>query len=132
MKSYIKLSLYYLVLGCILTISSCGTKKYDALIVTGQSNKSHHWKASHNAVKQIINNTGLFSVDVVISPEQGADMSSFTPDFKSYDVVIIDYDAIHGPIPPRQILKNMSKMVVAWLFFTVLTTAFRNGKRSTK
>ncbi|MGQ1788202.1 ThuA domain-containing protein [Saccharicrinis sp. GN24d3] len=92
MKNYFKSPIYIILLGFIVAFSSCGTKKYDALIVTGQSNKSHNWKASHVAVKQIIENTELFTVDVAISPEQGADMSTFNPDFKSYDVVIVDYD----------------------------------------
>ncbi|WP_075590560.1 ThuA domain-containing protein [Labilibacter marinus] len=87
-----KIHIYPLLLVLTLILASCGTKKYDALIVTGQSNNSHNWKASHTTVKQIIENTDLFTVDVAISPEQGGDMSTFSPNFKSYDVVIVDYD----------------------------------------
>lgn len=92
MKNYFKSPLYIFLLCLIFTLTSCNTKKYDALIVTGQSNKSHNWEASHVAVKQIIENTDLFSVDLAISPETGEDMSNFSPDFNSYDVIILDYD----------------------------------------
>lgn len=92
MKTLVKSNILVVLLSLLVAFTSCGTKNYDALIVTGQSNKSHNWEASHMAIKQIIENTGIFNVDVAISPETGADMSSFKPNFKSYDVVIVDYD----------------------------------------
>ncbi|MDR2472777.1 MAG: ThuA domain-containing protein [Tannerella sp.] len=61
-----------------------------ALIVTGQNN--HNWKVSNVAIKSILENSGLFTVDVVISPEQGKDMSGFKPDFAAYKLVILDYN----------------------------------------
>ena len=92
MKYKIKSYIYICLMGITIFLSACNTKKYDALIVTGQSNKSHNWEASHVAVKQIIESTDLFKVDVAISPQQGADMSAFSPNFKDYDVIILDYD----------------------------------------
>ena len=41
--------------------------KIKVLIVTGQSN--HNWEISHLAIKQILENSGLFTVNVAISPE---------------------------------------------------------------
>lgn len=61
-----------------------------ALIVTGQNN--HDWKTSSPILKQILENTGLFTVDVATSPAEGAGgMENFKPDFAAYNVVVLDY-----------------------------------------
>ncbi|MDR1897652.1 MAG: ThuA domain-containing protein [Prevotellaceae bacterium] len=65
------------------------------LIVTGQNN--HNWKLSHIVIKQILENSGLFSVDFAISPESGKDMSTFILDFKPYQLVILDYNGDSWP-----------------------------------
>lgn len=69
--------------------------KIKALIVTGQSN--HNWEVSHLAIKQILENSGLFTVNVAISPEAGNIMSNFNPDFASYQLVVLDYDGDRWP-----------------------------------
>ena len=47
-----------------------------ALVVTGQNN--HNWPVSHVVLKQILENSGLFSVDCAVSPAKGEDMSGFS------------------------------------------------------
>ena len=69
--------------------------KIKALIVTGQSN--HNWEVSHLAIKQILENSGLFAVNVAISPETGKILSNFNPDFASYQLVVLDYDGDRWP-----------------------------------
>lgn len=64
--------------------------KIKVLIVTGQSN--HNWEVSHLAIKQILENSGLFTVNVAISPETGKIMSNFNLDFASYQLVVLDYN----------------------------------------
>lgn len=66
-----------------------------ALVVTGQNN--HNWPVSHVVLKQILENSGLFSVDCAVSPAKGEDMSGFRPDFGSYDVVVLDYNGDAWP-----------------------------------
>ncbi|MDR2231725.1 MAG: ThuA domain-containing protein [Tannerella sp.] len=66
------------------------TDKIKALIVTGQNN--HNWQVSNVAMKMTLENSGLFSVDVAISPEQGGDMNKFNPEFSNYQLVILDYN----------------------------------------
>lgn len=61
-----------------------------ALIVTGQNN--HDWKASTPVLKQILEDTGLFEVDVITSPSSGDDTTQFKPDFSSYRLVVLDYN----------------------------------------
>jgi type 1 glutamine amidotransferase len=75
----------------VVPLSSCKkTTVYKALIITGQSN--HNWKASSPILKQILDETGLFSAEVVITPEEGGDMTAFDPDFSKYKLVVLDYN----------------------------------------
>lgn len=60
------------------------------MIVTGQNN--HNWPVSHRALQAILQNSGLFAVDLAVSPPQGGDMDAFDPDFSAYRVVILDYN----------------------------------------
>ena len=61
---------------------------YRTLIITGQNN--HNWKASSPVLKTILDETGLFVSDIVITPEKGGDMNTFSPDFSKYKLVVLD------------------------------------------
>lgn len=75
-----------LMAGC----TSKTTAPLKALVVSGQNN--HNWPVSHQALKLILDNSGLFSTDIALTPEAGGDMSTFAPDFSVYDVVVLDYN----------------------------------------
>ena len=81
----------------IVCLSACSqkTEPIKTLIVTGQNN--HLWKVSNVAIKQILENSGLFTVDVVVSPAKGEDMSNFKPDFSAYKLVVLDYNGDRWP-----------------------------------
>jgi type 1 glutamine amidotransferase len=66
-----------------------------ALIITGQNN--HNWKVSSPVLKQILENSELFSADIAQTPEAGKDMSKFKPDFSKYQVVVLDYNGDSWP-----------------------------------
>ncbi len=63
--------------------------KLKGLIVTGQSN--HDWRRGTDAIKQILDQSGLFKIDVAISPDEHHDVSTYKPNFAAYDVVILNY-----------------------------------------
>jgi uncharacterized protein len=63
---------------------------YKALIITGQNN--HDWKTSSPILKTILDETGLFSTEIMTTPAQGGDMSKFNPDFSKYRLVVLDYN----------------------------------------
>jgi type 1 glutamine amidotransferase len=67
------------------------------LLITGQSNRYHDWTKSSPLVKHYLETTGLFTVDVATTPPQGADMSSFRPDFKPYAAVVVVYEGDEWP-----------------------------------
>jgi len=71
-----------------------------ALIVTGQNN--HDWKTSTPILKQLLDQTGLFDVDVAVSPRAGENMDNFKPDFAHYDVVVLDYNGDTWPKETRE------------------------------
>ncbi len=77
--------------GLLAIFNSCQKKsEYNALIITGQNN--HNWKASSPILKQLLEQTGLFTAEIMKTPEKGGDMKSFNPDFSRYEVVVIDYN----------------------------------------
>lgn len=77
--------------GLVALFNACKMgAEYKALIVTGQNN--HNWKASSPILKQVLEQTGLFSADIVTSPDNKGDMNTFDPNFSKYDVVVLDYN----------------------------------------
>jgi uncharacterized protein len=84
--------LILIVASVLLTIFSAGKKDvaYKTLIITGQNN--HNWKVSSLILKQILDETGLFSSEITTTPEKGGDMTVFNPDFSKYKLVVIDYN----------------------------------------
>ncbi len=82
----------FLLVTGLLTFSSLtmNAAKYKALIITGQNN--HNWKASNPVLKLLLDQTALFTTDIVITPAKGGDMNTFTPDFSKYNVVVLDYN----------------------------------------
>jgi type 1 glutamine amidotransferase len=89
-----------MVLGLFLLAPSCNQSPVSnapnrALIISGQNN--HNWQGSTPVLKQILENSGLFSVDIAQTPAAGKDMSTFKPDFSKYQVVVLDYTGDSWP-----------------------------------
>ena len=66
------------------------TTPIKALVVSGQNN--HNWQVSHKVLKLILDNSGMFETDTLLTPSAGGDMSKFSPEFDKYDVVVLDYN----------------------------------------
>ena len=79
------------VVAMTLAFSCCSeTKPIKALVVSGQNN--HNWQVSHKVLKLILDNSGMFQTDIVLTPAKGGDMNEFNPEFDKYDVVVLDYN----------------------------------------
>lgn len=87
--------LFFVVFSLLLAYTVSARKPIKTLLITGQNN--HNWQVSHVVLKQILENSGRFDVDFVISPEQGKDMSGFVLDFSSYQLVVLDYNGDSWP-----------------------------------
>jgi type 1 glutamine amidotransferase len=64
------------------------------LIVDGQNN--HKWAETTPVMKKMLEDTGLFQVDVATSGPKGTDISGFQPEFKKYQVVLSNYSDYGG------------------------------------
>ncbi|MCC8096304.1 MAG: hypothetical protein LIP05_13715 [Tannerellaceae bacterium] len=56
-------------------------KKIRTMIATGQDG-SHWWQGGSDAIKMILENSELFTVDILTTPDWDGDMNLFNPDFK--------------------------------------------------
>jgi type 1 glutamine amidotransferase len=70
------------------------------LIVDGQN--AHNWKEATPILKRLLEETGLFTVDVATSPAKGQDMSGFRPDFAAYKLVVLNYQGDDWPETTRK------------------------------
>jgi hypothetical protein len=73
-------------------------EKLRLLIVDGQNN--HNWKAMTPPMRDALEKTGRFTVDVATTPSKGApeaDWKQFAPDFAKYDAVLSNYNGERWP-----------------------------------
>ena len=82
-----KISRWFAVLAFCATAQAA---PIPALIVDGQNN--HDYKSTTPHLKKILEETGLFAVDVATSPPKGGNMSAFKPVFGKYRVIISNYN----------------------------------------
>ncbi len=79
--------------ACLLVASTASAQStLRALIVDGHMNKWHDWKATSPLLKEQLEETGLFHVDMATAPEAGKSLSEFLPKFADNDVVVMNYD----------------------------------------
>ncbi len=53
----------------------------------------HKWQLTTPVLKKILEEPGLFQVDVVTAPPAGGDFSAFAPKFSDYKAIVFNYDA---------------------------------------
>ena len=70
------------------------------LIIAGMDG-SHYPVGASECMRQALENSGLFDVDVLITPDWGGNMSSFHPRFKDYGLVIINYGGVEWADPVK-------------------------------
>lgn len=87
--------LTFVALSFLFAFTLSAKEPVKTLLITGQNN--HNWQVSHVVIKQILENSGLFSVDFAVSPEKGKDMSGFVLDFSPYQLVVLDYNGDAWP-----------------------------------
>ena len=87
--------LFAALLSGTLLLVACSQKPIPGVIITGQNN--HNWPVSHKAIKMTLENSGLFRMDVAVSPASGEDMSGFDVDFSKYRFVFLDYNGDAWP-----------------------------------
>lgn len=79
------------------------SNKSRVLLLSGQNN--HDWRETHVYLQNIINGSGLFDLDITLTPEKGADSTAWdtwNPHFAEYDAVLIDYNGEMWPARIKQ------------------------------
>jgi type 1 glutamine amidotransferase len=81
-------------------VADTAPARISVLIVDGQNN--HDWRADTPVLRGILEDTGRFTVEIATSPEQGEDMSGFSPEFRLYDAVLMNYNGDAWPETTRR------------------------------
>jgi type 1 glutamine amidotransferase len=89
-----------LAIWVLLAAAVVAAPPYKALIVDGQN--GHDWKATTPPLKKLLEQTGMFTVDVATSPPRKQDMSGFRPKFSDYDLVVSNYAGDPWPEETRK------------------------------
>jgi hypothetical protein len=85
------LSLPATVVVCLgLSAATTTAAPLRVLLVDGQNN--HDWKSSTPWLRRVLEQTGLFQVEVATTPPAGGDLSGFKPDFSHYQAVVSNYN----------------------------------------
>ena len=97
-----------------------------ALIVDGQNN--HDWKGTTPVLKALLEETGLFTVDVATTPAQGQSMDSFRPTFADYDVIVANYTGDAWPQATQNALVDYMENGGGLVIFHAADNAFPEWK----
>lgn len=98
---------FYSAIALFVLSGSCqAAPQLKALIIDGQCNQYHDWKANTVILKKILNDSGVFVVEVATTPPKGQDLSTFRPNFSAYKVVILNYDGDPWPLETRAAFIN--------------------------
>lgn len=90
-----RLSTFTFICGCILLSSSnLSAQAIPVLLIDGQNN--HDWQHTTPLLKKILEDTGLFRVEILTTPPKGGDFSGFKPEFEKYKAVISNYNDFGG------------------------------------
>lgn len=101
-------------------------KQLKALIVDGQNN--HPWQRTTPVLKSLLEETGLFAVDVATSPAKAQPMDSFKPDFAKYDVIVSNYNGDEWPKETRNALVDYMNKGGGLVVFHAADNAFPDWK----
>jgi type 1 glutamine amidotransferase len=99
---------------------------WKALIIDGQNN--HNWQATTPALKKLLEETGLFTVDVATSPPRGADLSAFRPSFGAYRVVVSNYNGESWPAATQADFENWVRAGGGFVVYHAANNPFREWK----
>jgi acetyl esterase/lipase len=84
------------------TVSGEPPPKFSVLVVDGVNN--HDWPRATRILKEVLEGSGRFKVDVSTSPSAGGSKevwSEWRPDFAKYNVVLSNFNGGHTPSSPH-------------------------------
>jgi type 1 glutamine amidotransferase len=89
---------WFLVTLVVVAVPIVGVSRAAApipvMLLDGESGGPYHdWQHVTPVLKKILDETGLFDTTVVTAPPASADVSTFSPQWQRYKVVVMNYDA---------------------------------------
>lgn len=79
--------------GALALTAAAATPIRVMLLDGEQAGAYHAWQETTPYLKRMLEDTGIFQVDVVTAPLRGGDFSTFKPKWSKYQVVVGNYDA---------------------------------------
>ncbi len=81
--------------ACLLApLSAPAAGPIKVMLLDGESGGTYHaWQLTTPVLKKELEETKLFTVDVVTAPPKDGDFSTFKPDWGKYQVIVWNYDA---------------------------------------
>jgi type 1 glutamine amidotransferase len=78
----------------LLAVALHGASPTKVMLLDGESGGPwHKWQLTTPVLKKVLEETGLFQVDVVTAPPAGGDFAAFAPKFETYRAIVLNYDA---------------------------------------
>jgi type 1 glutamine amidotransferase len=111
---------------CALAATALAAPTQKALIVTGQN--GHDWKGTTPVLQKILEDTGMFTVDVATSPAKGQDMSGFHPKFADYKLVVLNYQGDEWPEATKKDFVNFVEHGGGVVVYHFACASFPNWK----
>ncbi len=93
-----------------LLAAICVAAPINALIIDGQGTigYNHNWKESTPILKKLLEQSGLFTVDVATTPTAAEERGVFQPDFSKYQLVVVNYS---GDNWSTETMESLAKFV---------------------
>jgi len=90
MKNFLRMAA-----AALLVSAAQAAAPIPVLIIDGQNN--HKWQETTPVLKKLLEEAGLFHVEVLTSPPKGGDFAAFKPEFAKYKVVVSNYNGDAWP-----------------------------------
>lgn len=119
-----------LLFGLLAVSTSWAAPPHKALIVDGQN--AHNWKETSPVLKVLLEDSGMFQVDVATSPAKGQDMTGFQPDFSKYALVVLNYQGDEWPADTKQAFVDYVKNGGGVLVYHFACAAFPKWPETTR
>jgi len=69
-------------------------ERIPVMLLDGESGGPYHqWKVTTQVLKKVLEETGLFEVEVVTAPATTGELTTFAPEFGKYKAIVMNYDA---------------------------------------
>jgi uncharacterized protein len=82
-----------LLLAAVCSTAAQAAAPIRTMLLDGEQGGPYHkWQETSPYLKRMLDDTGLFQVDVVTAPPADGDFANFKPDWSKYQVIVSNYD----------------------------------------